>query len=174
MNCRFENEYSGKVNGALQVDIDAVIDFVLKRWRLDDMHGLPHWQRVACNGEQLATPETDLVVLRLFAYLHDSCRIDNGHDADHGPRAAKMIVDLRHTLLEGLSEKQFLTLQSAIEKHTSHHSTGDPTIDACFDTDRLDLIRVGIRPNAAKMATEKGKAFADNFDAYLKRMNYKY
>lgn len=44
-------------------------------------------------------------------------------------------------------------------KNTTHR-TGNPTIDACFDADRLDLGRVGITPNPHKMATEKGKEMA--------------
>lgn len=44
--------------------------------------------------------------------------------------------------------------------HTSTHSTGNPTIDACFDADRLDLGRVNITPDPEKMATEKGKELA--------------
>ena len=38
--------------------------------------------------------------------------------------------------------------------------TGDPTIDACFDADRLDLGRVGIIPDPGRLATEKGKELA--------------
>ena len=37
---------------------------------------------------------------------------------------------------------------------------GNPTIDACFDADRLDLGRVGITPDPNKMATAKGKELA--------------
>ena len=37
---------------------------------------------------------------------------------------------------------------------------GEPTIDACFDADRLDLGRVGITPDPNKMATAKGKELA--------------
>ena len=38
----------------------------------------------------------------------------------------------------------------------------NPTIDACFDADRLDLGRVGITPDPNRMATEKGKEMAKN------------
>ena len=46
------------------------------------------------------------------------------------------------------------------ELHGISHSTGNPTIDACFDADRLDLRRVGITHDPNKMATEKGKELA--------------
>lgn len=61
-----------------------------------------------------------------------------------------------------------MLLKEAIEKHTSHSRTGIPTVDACFDADRLDLVRVGLWPNPDKMASEKGKQFAANFDEYMK------
>ena len=74
-----------------------------------------------------------------------------------------MIVGLRKTLLKGLSDQQFETLQKAIRLHTSTHCTGDPTIDACFDADRLDLGRVNITPDPEKMASAKGKELARQF-----------
>ncbi len=48
--------------------------------------------------------------------------------------------------------------------HTIEHKTGNPTIDACFDSDRLDLWRVGIIPDPDRLATEKGKEIARNTD----------
>ena len=149
-------------------DLDALKEFAIGRWRLDELHGAPHWKRVERNGELLATPECDLTVIRCFAYLHDSCRFSNGFDYEHGPRAAKFIETLKDSYLKGLTDQQFVLLKEAIEKHTSHHQTGIPTIDACFDADRLDLIRVGIWPHPQKMASEKGKQFAANFEEYMK------
>ena len=108
----------------------------------------------------LATPECDVTVIRLFAYLHDSCRENDGYDLEHGPRAAQMMESLRDNLLKDLSDEQFLLLQQACRLHTSTHSTGNPTIDACFDADRLDLGRVNIKPDPEKMATERGKEMA--------------
>lgn len=95
-----------------------------------------------------------------FSYLHDRCREDDSYDEEHGPRAAKMIEGLRETLLKDLSDEQFRMLQEACRLHTSTHSTGNPTIDACFDADRLDLGRVDIIPRPEKMATKKGKKIA--------------
>jgi hypothetical protein len=36
----------------------------------------------------------------------------------------------------------------------------DVTIQTCWDADRLDLGRVGIRPDPARMGTEAGKRIA--------------
>lgn len=142
------------------IDIEQVKQWAVNRWTLGDKHGLSHWERVDRNGQMLATPDCDLTVIRLFAYLHDSCRIDDHYDVQHGPRAAKMIEGLRETLLKDLTDHQFELLQNACRLHTTTRSTGDPTIDACFDADRLDLGRVGITPDPAKMATAKGKEMA--------------
>ena len=142
------------------VDIEQVKQWAVKRWTLGAMHGISHWERVERNGLLLATPECDVTVIRLFAYLHDSCRKNDMHDRFHGPRAAKLIVSLRDNLLKDLTDHQFKLLQEACRLHTSTHSTGNPTIDACFDADRLDLGRVNITPDPEKMATEKGKELA--------------
>ena len=142
------------------IDIEQVKQWAINRWTLGELHGISHWERVDRNGQLLATPDCDLTVIRLFAYLHDSCRENDSHDINHGLRAAKMIESLRKTLLKDLSVHQFKMLQEACRLHTTTHSTGNPTIDACFDADRLDLGRVGITPDPEKMATAKGKELA--------------
>lgn len=149
-------------------DLGALKRFVANRWQLDGVHGMPHWRRVERNGELLATPECDLTVIRCFAYLHDSCRCDNQSDLEHGPRAALFIDTLRNNYLKGLNDQQIALLKEAVEKHTSHHHCSSPTINACFDADRLDLIRVGIRPDPKKMASEKGRQYAANFEEYMR------
>lgn len=143
------------------VNIEKVKQWAESHWTLGALHGVSHWERVERNGLMLASQGCDLTVIRLFAYLHDSCRENDGYDEQHGPRAAKMIVGLRNTLLNGLTDHQFELLQTACYLHTTTHRTGDPTIDACFDADRLDLGRVGIKPDPEKMATEMGAELAD-------------
>ena len=59
------------------------------------------------------------------------------------------------------------TLCKACELHTVCHCTGNPTIDACFDADRLDLMRVGITPDPERMATERGKFYAANLEQFF-------
>ena len=103
-------------------------------------------------------------MVELFAYLHDSCRNDNGADLLHGPRAARYIDTLRDTYLKGVSDEEMTLLKEACRLHTTTHRTGNPTIDACFDADRLDLWRVGIIPDPNRLATEKGKEIARRTD----------
>lgn len=147
-------------------DIEAVKQFALKDWELGEIHGLPHWQRVERNGMILATPEVNITVVKLFAYLHDKCRIDNGYDVEHGKRAAIMINGIRHTLLKEITDNEFDLLSKACELHTTTQRTGDSTIDTCFDADRLDLERVGIIPNPNRMATSKGQYYAKNLGEF--------
>ena len=123
-------------------------------------HGIDHWDRVFNNGLLLITPEVNPLVVGLFAYLHDSCRENDGQDLEHGPRAAEFIDTLRTTLLKDVSDEDIYLLKEACRLHTSTDKTGNPTIDACFDADRLDLERVGIIPDPERMATEKGKELA--------------
>ena len=95
------------------LDIEAIKQFALKDWELGETHGLPHWQRVERNGIILATSEVNIMVVRLFAYLHDKCRIDNGYDVEHGKRAANMINGIRHTLLKELTNNELELLYKA-------------------------------------------------------------
>jgi len=140
--------------------LDDVIACVRERWTLGRTHGIGHWNRVRKNGISLLTPEVDRVVVLYFAYLHDSCREDDWEDLDHGERAAQWIGTIRTTLLQYLTDDQVAKLQTACRLHTTTHKTGDPTIDACFDADRLDLWRVGIKPDPKRMATAIGAQLA--------------
>ena len=84
--------------------ITEVRDFVLQSWEMGDTHGLSHWQRVERNGMLLSMQDGKLrsdvciKVVRYFAYLHDSCRENDGGDIEHGVRAANMLHKIRHTI----------------------------------------------------------------------------
>ena len=72
--------------------------------------------------------------------------------------------------LKELSDEDFHLLCEACRLHITIHKTGDPTIDACFDADRLDLWRVGIIPDPKRMATDIGAQLArtTDFQALIK------
>lgn len=126
----------------------------------DSIHGIDHWDRVARNGESLNVPGADMEVVLCFAYLHDVERDSDGYDEEHGPKAAVLIDQIRDSVLSFLNDKQIGMLKDACTFHTTCHRTGNPTIDACFDSDRLDLGRVGIIPDPARMATKEGVELA--------------
>ena len=144
--------------------VEDIRQYVNAKWTLGTLHGIRHWDRVYENGQKLLTPDTNSLVIGLFAYLHDSCRINDGEDLYHGKRAADWIETLRGTYLKDVSNEEIELLQEACRLHTTELKTGNPTIDACFDSDRLDLWRVGIIPDLARLATEKGKEIARNTD----------
>ncbi len=145
---------------AMDLLIQRVRDYVLAHSHVGGFHGIDHWDRVYMNAQKLITPDVNPLVVGLFAYLHDACRKDDGEDLQHGPRAAELIDSLRHTLLKDVCDKDIRLLKEACRQHTVTHKTGNPTIDACFDADRLDLDRVGVIPDPARLATQEGKEIA--------------
>ncbi|MEM1180996.1 MAG: hypothetical protein AAGM22_21830 [Acidobacteriota bacterium] len=142
--------------------IAAVRKAALLRFPLPSkgIHGIQHWERVHANAVFLAKHSgADLTVVRLFAYLHDCCRESDGSDFEHGLRAAHFAETLRDTVLE-LDDRQFEKLAYACEFHERGRVTDDPTVGTCWDADRLDLGRVGIRPNPKLLSTRRAKRSA--------------
>jgi uncharacterized protein len=118
-------------------------------------HGQSHWRSVAAVSARLReqTPAADGLVCLLFALLHDSQRLDDGADPDHGPRAAAYAASLHAGGLLPLDRRRFAVLQAAIADHTGGAITADPTIGTCWDADRLTLPRVGITVDPAYLST---------------------
>lgn len=116
-------------------------------------HGIGHWARVLENGRRLAQgTDANIEIIQLFAVFHDSRRINEGIDDDHGLRGAKLAAELRGTLFE-LNDANFEVLRFACEAHTDGMTDADITTQVCWDSDRLDLGRVGIVPNPKKLCT---------------------
>jgi uncharacterized protein len=117
-------------------------------------HGPFHWKRVEKNGIRL-TAETgaDLYIVRLFAWFHDSRRENEGHDPAHGKRGGEYSATLRGKFF-GIEDEGFEKLIYACKWHTDRHHADEPTIGTCWDSDRLDLGRVGIIPSPEYMSTD--------------------
>lgn len=124
--------------------MEKIIDWVVNRWKLGDLHGLSHWQRVERNAMLLWEPGVNPTVAGLFAYLHDACHHNDDTDILHGLKAGQLVDYLRNTLLKQLSGEEFIQLKITCALHTTTLRVGDITIDTCFDADRLDLDRCGI------------------------------
>jgi uncharacterized protein len=120
-------------------------------WR--GAHGIVHWARVLENGERLA-PGTGarLEVVRLFALFHDSGRRNDDFDPEHGLRGAQLAATLRGSAFD-LCDEDFELLCAACGEHTAGLTSADATIGTCWDSDRLDLGRVGIRPRPERLST---------------------
>jgi len=124
---------------------------------LDGIHGEAHWVRVCDNGLRLAGQTgADLEIVELFAFLHDSKRFDNGFDRDHGRRAAGFVKTLQGSLLS-LSEEKLELLVYACAYHCDGLTEADVTVQTCWDADRLDLGRIGIRPDPRYLCTAAAK-----------------
>ncbi|HYF50018.1 MAG TPA: hypothetical protein VEJ63_11460 [Planctomycetota bacterium] len=115
--------------------------------RHSTIHGPLHWKCVAYTGSVLLkeNPDADAAVVLLFGLLHDSMRIDDGFDRDHGRRAGAFAVELNGRFFH-LPPAQLKTLQRAYDEHTFGKTTSDPTLAVCWDSDRLNLWRLGVRP----------------------------
>lgn len=120
-------------------------------------HGLDHWFRVWKNAQLLNEQEAsvDLEVVALFALFHDSMRMNDHSDPNHGLHGYKLwerfsrMRDLR----QYFSLRQSETLFEACVEHNSGLLSSDPTIAVCWDADRLDIHRVGIWPDAQYLST---------------------
>lgn len=130
-------------------DYAAILQHVLKQYTLpiDGFHGPMHWARVQSNGLRVAAiTGADPEIVKLFALFHDSCRWGEGHDPQHGERGGNLARFLRGTLVH-LDDDRFALLYEACRLHTNGQTQADVSIQACWDADRLDLGRVGTRPN---------------------------
>lgn len=134
----------------------ALFRLLRAQFRLDwqGIHGVPHWARVRHNGLLLANETgADHLVVELFALLHDCQRMDDEADPDHGRRAAEFAMTLQGTHFR-LADDQLETLHVAIAQHSDGLLHADPTIQTCWDADRLDLGRVGIQPDPRYLSWE--------------------
>jgi uncharacterized protein len=124
-------------------------------WR--GIHGVQHWGRVRANGLRLAAiAGANPRVVELFAVLHDSCRLNDGHDPNHGSRGAKNALRLQGRFFD-LNGEELELLCDACSSHSYGFTDANLTVQVCWDADRLDLGRVGIEPIPEKLCTEPAR-----------------
>ena len=141
------------------LNIPLILHGILEEYVLpwDGDHGIAHWARVIENGLRLAEETgANREVVQLFAILHDSQRVNESTDPDHGPRGAAFALDLRGLLFD-LPDHEFRLLHRACAGHTHERTHPNVTIQTCWDADRLDLGRVGITPRPSHLCTEVAK-----------------
>jgi uncharacterized protein len=158
-----------------QVISEALMEVVHSEFalNLNGIHGVSHWQRVCDNGLRLAEltgANTDVV--EFFAFLHDSKRLSDGWDREHGQRAAEFIKTLRGSLVD-LSDEEFELLAFACAYHSDGLTEGDITVQTCWDADRLDLGRIGIKPNERYLCTPAAKDPATIEWAYARSLRWR-
>jgi uncharacterized protein len=103
------------------------------------IHGLPHWKTVERNG-----------------------RVNEDHDPEHGPRATAFIKE--HRQLLDLADSQVDMLCRACSGHTHGRKCHDSPVCTCWDADRLDIGRIGVKPNSKYLFNDEAKRIADEQD----------
>lgn len=136
-----------------------LLKVVRAQFELDQqgVHGPSHWARVRQNGLKLAK-ETGArtSVVELFALIHDSRRENDFEDPEHGRRAARFAEELAGDVFK-IAESDLRLLVLACEGHSDGATEADITVATCWDADRLDLGRVGIKPRPDRLCTEAAR-----------------
>ncbi len=138
------------LHDATRYDRKGLLDEVLSQFRIsiDGVHGPSHWARVRHHGLAVGIEVgADLLVVELFAFLHDSQRKNEFEDEFHGERAAEYAASMNRRYFD-LQDAQLTQLVNAIRFHSDGDLHQCATIQTCWDADRLDLGRVGIKPVA--------------------------
>lgn len=144
-------------------DRAAILRRILTEYELPwhGAHGVAHWARVLENGLRIADATgADGEVVALFALFHDSRRVNECEDDGHGRRGAEFARSLRGELVL-LDDDRFGLLYEACRLHTDGLTDGDPTLQACWGADRLDLGRVGITPERKRLCTDAARDLLD-------------
>jgi len=135
-----------------------LVDVALPRsWRREStLHGEEHWRCVAATGLALAprVGDVDRTLVLCFGLLHDTRRLTDSFDPEHGARAASFAEELREEGVLVLDDGRFERLAAALVDHANGLVSTDPTIGTCWDADRLHLPRVGIHPRRELVSTE--------------------
>jgi hypothetical protein len=143
-----------------------------------EIHGFSHWASVMLNGlclmkaqEMLVTNELDekgitrkihdYVVLFLFSMFHDCRRWQEGRCTDHGAHGAMALYEAFGTECPAVrvaAEACMIHTGTTFPRAIYEGVKANPVladrfriIGLCLDADRMDLTRLGQRPNAAFM-----------------------
>jgi uncharacterized protein len=141
------------------MDIKRIIEKIIKDYQLplDGRHGLFHWGRVLDNALLIAEQSgADTKIVTLFALFHDSCRLNEGLDPEHGKRGAAYLKSLNGKYFT-LADNELDLLETACKYHTSDRFHASVTIQTCWDADRLDLGRIGFTIDPGYLNTDFAK-----------------
>lgn len=139
-----------------EYDRSRLLGLIKSEFKIDwhGIHGANHWARVLHHGKNIGNlRKADLVVVELFGFLHDSCRLNDSRDPKHGERAAEFAHGIHGDYFQ-LDPKQLDKLCYAMRHHSGGDVSLDATIQTCWDSDRLDLGRVGIMPSQEYLSDE--------------------
>ena len=143
----------------MPLNLPLVVRTILDEYALSPGgdHGVSHWARVLENGVRLAnTTGANIEVVQLFAVFHDSKRVKETSDPDHGRFGAEFAAELRGRVFD-LPDHEYGLLYRACSGHTHERTHPDITIQTCWDADRLDLGRVGVAPHSSRLCTDAAR-----------------
>jgi uncharacterized protein len=138
----------------------SLVQAILRQYHLPltGIHGPVHWARVLENGIRLAeTTGARRPVVELFTVFHDACRLNEDWDPMHGSRGADLAESFRGKFFD-LDDHDLIALKVACRLHTQGMTEGDVTVQTCWDADRLDLGRIGVKPNPEYLCTAVAKS----------------
>jgi uncharacterized protein len=146
-----------------------LIEQIKRDFKIDyyGIHGMGHWRRVYYNTQKLsAYYNIESEVFELFALLHDSKRHDEFEDRHHGSRAAGFVQKLLRDGVISLDGEDTERLLYACANHTKSDKENplyhDLIVQICFDSDRLDIGRVGYSVDTSYLATEYAKSLINH------------
>ena len=141
-----------------------LIESIKQEFKIDYYgdHGINHWRRVYHNTQKLSKYyEIESEVFELFALLHDSKRHDEFEDRHHGVRAAGFVQKLLRDGVVKLENDDRKKLLYACANHTRSDKDdplfNDLVVQICFDSDRLDIGRVGYTVDPKYLSTVYAK-----------------
>ncbi len=147
----------------------SLIEMIKKEFKIDYYgdHGINHWRRVYANTQKLSKYyHVESEVFELFALLHDSKRHNELEDKHHGVRAAGFVQRLLRDDVISLAKEDSQRLIYACANHTKSDENDplfhDLIVQICFDSDRLDIGRVGYVVDPAYLSTDCAKSLVVN------------
>ena len=83
-------------------------------------------------------------------------RLNDDYDPLHGPRGAALARELRGEAFD-LEDAEMELLRFACGEHANGGLDPEPTVGVCWDADRLNLWRVGRRPDPRLLSTRAAR-----------------
>ena len=130
-------------------------------------HGEQHWKAVTYAGMRLCdlVPEADRELVFLFGLFHDTQRISEYADPDHGDRAALVATEMLQDDMRD-DPGRLDDLAYAIRFHDRGMVTTEATRSVCWDADRLNLWRVGTEPDPELLSTMEAADMIDEAEGF--------
>lgn len=126
-----------------------VLEEIFEGFALDieeGIHGFSHWARVVDNGLDISKHNgANPKIMIAFGLFHDVKRLNDHEDPDHGYRGGELLNQYRDRI--NLTNEEIEKVREACSGHTDGMHHDDIDIGTCWDSDRLDLYRVGIYPD---------------------------